>query len=431
MLIGSVDIQNGRAVQLVGGEELAIDGGDPAAWATRFNRVGEVAVIDLDAAMGVGDNRDTIRALCKTVRARVGGGIRSVATAREWLDAGAARIILGTAARPEVLRELPRERVIAAVDARHGAVVVEGWKTDAGESLEDRIARLRPFVGGFLVTFVEREGRLGGIDLDQVRRVVELAGDVRVTVAGGVTTAEEVAAIDAIGADAQVGMALYSGRLHEADAMAATLKSDRADGLVPTVVCDRSERALGLAYSNAESLRTTLERGQGVYWSRRRGLWIKGESSGATQRLIRVDVDCDRDTLRFIVDQTGPGFCHEDTWSCFGPASGLAALGETVNGRVANAPEGSYTARLLADRSLLRAKLVEEAGELADARDAEHVAEELADVLYFASVAAARSGVEMVDAERVLDRRATRISRRPGDAKPGAVTKEDDDVEAR
>ncbi len=418
MLVGSVDIQGGSAVQLVGGEKLAIDGGDPLKWATRFGRVGEVAIIDLDAAMSVGSNEERIRELCAQVPARVGGGIRSVEAARKWLDAGARKVILGTAARVDILRELPRERVIAAVDGRNGQVVVEGWVKTTEDSIEDRVVRLRDYVGGFLITFVEREGRLGGIDLEQVRKLVHLAGDARVTVAGGVTTPEEVAAIDAMGADCQVGMALYSGRLHEADALSACLTSDRPDGLWPTVVCDTSERALGLCYSNAESLKVALSQGVGAYWSRRRGLWVKGQTSGATQRLISVSTDCDRDTLRFIVEQADPGFCHEKRRSCFGDGAGLGALERRVADRIADAPEGSYTARLLADRALLRAKLIEEAGELADAPNPENAAAELADVLYFALVAAARSGVTLNDAERILDLRALKLTRRPGDAKP-------------
>src|SRR5690606_28351127 len=118
-------------------------------------------------------------------------------------DAGARKVILGTAAKPEILSQLPRQRVIAALDARHGEVVVEGWTKGTGASIEARIEALRPHVGGFLVTFVEREGRLEGIDLDRVREVVEAAGsDCRVTVAGGVTTPEDVGAIDRLGADA-------------------------------------------------------------------------------------------------------------------------------------------------------------------------------------------------------------------------------------
>lgn len=422
MLVGSVDVQGGNAVQLVGGEEKAIDGGAPGPWVERFARVGDVAVIDLDAAMGVGSNAHVIRPLLSQARCRVGGGIRTIEAALDWLDAGAWRVILGTAARPEILRELPGERVIAAVDARHGEVVVEGWKQGTGARLEDRIRELRDVVGGFLVTLVETEGRLGGIDLERVRAIKEMCGPAHLTIAGGVTTAEEVAEIDRMGADCQVGMALYSGRLHEAEALAAMLSSDREDGLWPTVVTDRHGVALGLTYSDAESLRTALERGVGAYHSRRRGLWVKGETSGATQRLLRVDLDCDRDTLRFVVEQAEPGFCHEETWTCWGPATGVPTLARTIRSRSEDAPVGSYTRRLFEDDALLRAKLVEEAGELGEAVDPDHVANEVADVLYFALVAAARAGVGLDDVERALDTRALRVRRRPGNAKPPRET---------
>lgn len=423
MIVGSVDIQGGNAVQLVGGADKAIDGGDPHAWVERFARCGDVAVIDLDAAMGVGSNAAVIEPLLRKARCRVGGGIRSVDTAIRWLDAGAWRVILGTAARPEILSQLPKDRVIAAVDARHGEVVVEGWKKGTGDRLEDRIRDLRDHVGGFLVTLVETEGRLGGIDMDRVREIKAMCGSAHLTVAGGVTTAEEVAAIDAMGADCQVGMALYSGRLHEAEALAAILRSDRPDGLWPTVVTDVHGVALGLAWSDAESLRVALERGVGAYHSRRRGLWVKGETSGATQRLLRVDLDCDRDTLRFVVDQGAPGFCHQDTWTCWGPAGGIPALARTVSARREDAPAGSYTRRLFDDSALLASKLREEARELAEATEPEHVAAEVGDVLYFALVAAARAGVTLEDVDRVLDARALRVTRRAGNAKPEPETK--------
>ena len=148
---------------------------------------------------------------------------------------------------------------MAALDGVDGEVVVRGWTEATGASVLDRIAELRDLVGGFLVTFVEREGRLGGVDLDAARRVVEAAGDTPVTIAGGVTTPEEVAALDRMGAEAQVGMALYTGRMSLADGFAAPLVSDRPDGLWPTVVCDEHGVALGLAYSNAESLRAAVD----------------------------------------------------------------------------------------------------------------------------------------------------------------------------
>ncbi len=166
-----------------------------------------------------------------------------------------------------------------------------------------------------------------GIDLAAAEAVVRAAGGARVTIAGGVTTAAEVAALDRLGADAQVGMALYTGRLALADAIAAPLTSDRTDGLWPTVVCDERGIALGLAWSSATSLARALETGHGVYHSRRRGLWLKGETSGATQELLRVDLDCDRDALRFVVRQHGPGFCHQGTRELLGRGRGAGAAG--------------------------------------------------------------------------------------------------------
>jgi phosphoribosyl-ATP pyrophosphohydrolase len=408
-------------VQLVGGDPDGplLDGGDPVELAARFGVVGELAVIDLDAALGRGSNAGLIRDLCAVARCRVGGGVRSTHAAVEWLDAGASKVILGTAARPEVLRELPRERVIAALDARDGRVVVEGWTREDGSTVEGRIAELREHAGGFLVTFVECEGRMGGLPIQRVRGLAKLAGEAALTVAGGVRNASDIRESDRAGADTQVGMALYTGAITLAEAFAAPLVTDRDDGLWPTVICDERGKALGLAYSNLESLEHAIEHRRGAYHSRSRAeLWVKGATSGDSQELLRVDADCDRDALRFTVRQSGSGFCHLGTRSCFGEDGGLSALERAVRGRIAEAPPGSYTRRLLEDPDLLGAKLAEEAGELLHAGDPEHAAQELADVLYFALVAAAQRGASLEDAERELDRRSLRVTRRPGDAKP-------------
>jgi len=414
MIVPSIDLMEGHAVQLVGGREKALDAGDPTAVAERFAVVGDLAVIDLDAAFGQGSNAGVIRDLVRRFPCRVGGGIRSVEAALEWLDAGARQVILGTAARPDVLAELPRERVMAALDGVDGEVVVEGWRTRTGATVLDRIVELREMVGGFLVTFVEREGRLGGIDLAAVEAVVRAAEGVPVTVAGGVTTADEVAAIDRLGADAQVGMALYTDRLPLADGFMAPLISDRPDGLWPTVVCDEHGRALGLAYSDRDSLRRAVEERRGVYRSRSRGLWVKGETSGATQHLLRVDADCDRDALRFTVRQAGEGFCHRSTWTCWGDDGGLPALERRLRDRLHGSSGASYTATLAADPSKLAAKLAEEAVELADAEAHDDVVWEAADVTYFTSVALARHGVAWAEVLDELDRRGRAARRRDG-----------------
>ena len=146
MIVPSIDLQDAQAVQLIGGETRALDAGDPRPIARRFGLVGEIAVVDLDAALGKGSNAAVVEELVGLAPCRVGGGIRDVPSAVFWLDRGAQKVVLGTAARPEVLRELPGQRVIAALDARHGEVVVEGWRKrvdlDKRVASEERLDRL-------------------------------------------------------------------------------------------------------------------------------------------------------------------------------------------------------------------------------------------------------------------------------------------------
>src|SRR2546428_11562546 len=248
MIVPSIDLMQGRAVQLRGGRDFVLDGGDPLARLEEFAVAGEVAVVDLDAALGKGgsSNAALIREMVRRAPCRVGGGIRDLGTARAWLDAGAARVMIGTAASPEFCGALPRERLIAAVDAEHGQVVVEGWRTATGTPVLDRIRDLAPLVGGFLFTQVEHEGAMGGFDFQAVAAAVRAAGDARLTAAGGVTTATEIAELDRIGADAQGGMALYTGRLPLGNAVAAPLAKPLDGGGWPPVVGDGSGHNLGL-----------------------------------------------------------------------------------------------------------------------------------------------------------------------------------------
>lgn len=198
----------------------------------------------------------------------------------------------------------------------------------------------------------------------------------------------------------------------------ASLVSDRPDGLYTTLVVDGSNQCLGFVYSSDESITEAISTGTGVYQSRKRGLWYKGASSGAVQKLLRLDVDCDNDCVKFVVEQNEPGFCHNNTSSCFGKFAGVAALEKTLVSRKRNAPPGSYTARLFKDEKLLSAKIMEEAEELVEAKTKEEVSWEAADLIYFAMTKLVASGVQWSDVERNLDLKARKICRRKGDAKP-------------
>jgi phosphoribosyl-AMP cyclohydrolase / phosphoribosyl-ATP pyrophosphohydrolase len=418
-------------VQLRGGRHEPLDVGDPEKVAERLSRAGEIAVVDLDAALGTGSNEALVLSLISKCACRVGGGIRTREKALRYLDAGARSVMVGTKATPEFLSGLPRERLIAALDSDRERIMVEGWTTATEAKLIDKIAELKPWVSGFLLTVIDREGEMNGFDLDRAKGLIETARrsapgaplGARVTFAGGAMGGAagkaQIAELDALGADVQAGTAIALGALSLAEAFSAPLKTDRQDGLWPTAVCDEGGRFLGLVYSDLESLDASFESGKGVYKSRSRGLWVKGATSGNGQRLIRADLDCDRDCIRFTVRQEGLGFCHLNRRNCFDDGYGIEKLSRTIAARLQTAPEGSYTRRLFTDSGLLASKLREEADELAVTSNSGDAAFEAADVVYFALVKALREGARLADIESELERRSYKVQRRPGNAKPG------------
>jgi phosphoribosylformimino-5-aminoimidazole carboxamide ribotide isomerase len=222
MLIPSIDLKGGAVVQLVQGERLAIRDDDVFRWVKRFERLPKVQVIDLDAAMGSGDNLSLVRQIAGTLSCRVGGGVRTVARAEDILAAGARQIIAGSAlfrdGRPdlEFARRLSDavgiDRVIAAVDSRGGQVVIHGWKTPLPLGAVEAVRALEPYCGEFLYTHVDTEGLMGGTNRDAIL-AVRRATTRRVTAAGGITTREEIDDLDLNGVDAVVGMAIYTGKL--------------------------------------------------------------------------------------------------------------------------------------------------------------------------------------------------------------------------
>jgi phosphoribosyl-ATP pyrophosphohydrolase/phosphoribosyl-AMP cyclohydrolase len=404
VIIPSIDLLGGKAVQLRRGnpEDCALTVDDPVALAEQYARYGEVAVIDLDAALGRGDNLALVEAITARVEARVGGGIRDHAKADRLLRAGAKRLIIGTVATPEFLRRYPRDVLTVALDAKKGRVVTQGWTQTTEDTPVQRAQALAPYCAEFLFTVVDREGMMGGTDLDAVRAVVEATGN-HVVAAGGITTVDEVVALDRMGASCQLGMAIYTGRLDLADAYLALLDWDKCQGLLPVVTQDASGQVLMVAHATREALRQTLTTGQATYWSRsRQGLWIKGETSGHRQHVLAVRWDCDRDALLYTVRQTGHA-CHLPQYGCFGDRKfTLPVLEEVLQARMLDADAGSYTGKLLADEGLIKAKILEEAQELVDAPTDRDAVWEAADVVFFTLALLARRGLTWAQVEKEL-----------------------------
>jgi phosphoribosylformimino-5-aminoimidazole carboxamide ribotide isomerase len=222
MLIPSIDLMGGRVVQLQQGERLALSSADLDGWMARFSSFPIVQLIDLDAAMGKGDNGALVKKVCAALPCQVGGGVRTADRALELLSLGARRVIVGsalfdadgvnTARAAEMAAAAGIERVVAAVDSRGGRVVTHGWKSATPITPIDAIRALEPFAGAFLYTHVDTEGLLTGLDLDIVASVAA-ATTRRLIAAGGIRSMDEVDELDRRGIDAVVGMAIYTGRI--------------------------------------------------------------------------------------------------------------------------------------------------------------------------------------------------------------------------
>lgn len=224
MIIPCIDLQDGRAVQLVHGRKrrLAVD--DVFGLLERFREYPLLHVIDLDAAMGRGSNSRLVRALCKRapMRVRVGGGIRTTARAARLLDAGAEKIIVGSAAfrRGEVNRaflsklssRVGRKKLIVAVDTEGGNILVRGWQEKLRLKPAEVFPELAKYASEFLCTYVDAEGTMRGTNL-QWFRALRSATRLPITAAGGIRSRREVRALEKIGMNAAVGMALYLNRL--------------------------------------------------------------------------------------------------------------------------------------------------------------------------------------------------------------------------
>lgn len=222
MLIPAIDLKDGAVVQLVQGERLAIRDEDVDKWVTRFERFPKVQIIDLDAAMGKGDNLAIVRRIASKLRCRVGGGVRTPERALDILAAGAQAVIAGSAlfrnGQPDLefaarlSDAVGAERLIAAVDSKGGHVVVNGWKTPLAVTAVDAVRALEPFCAEFLYTYVDAEGLMQGTNIPAILEV-RRATSRRVTAAGGITTRQEIDTLHENGVDSVVGMAVYTGIL--------------------------------------------------------------------------------------------------------------------------------------------------------------------------------------------------------------------------
>jgi phosphoribosyl-ATP pyrophosphohydrolase/phosphoribosyl-AMP cyclohydrolase/histidinol dehydrogenase len=327
-----------------------------------------------------------------------------------WLDEGVEKVIVPLVSVKELIGVIPAERLILLLDVANVSAFSEN---------------VRNGVSGVLL-------KTPSIDLDFISSISKFFAGSTIHVLSTSTvlsTPANIRELRSIGAtliipESQLTLAPTStSQLNIGDAFLAPIVTDRLDGLFPTVVTSETGHSLGLVYSSTQSVKESIITGKGIYRSRKHGLWRKGETSGATQDVVRIRLDCDSDSLEFRVVQHGAGFCHLNRRSCFSEASGLSLLEGTLISRLESAPEGSYTKRLFNDANLLQSKIMEEADELCRATTKEEIAFEAADLVYFALTKCVAAGVGVADIEHSLDRKAKKITRRTGNAKPQWIPK--------
>ena len=427
MVISSIDLKNGHVVQLKNGKELVLQRDDADALIAQFDMFGEVAVIDLDAALGNIDakgnteNTHLLKSLLHRGNVRTGGGIRSVKRAKELISLGAEKVIIGSAAwkanpvpgesvlNEDFLNELAaaigKDRIIISVDAINGKIAVKGWTETVDIPLVEGAKQAEKFCSELLFTCVEKEGCMQGTNMDYVRALRE-AVKCRVVVAGGVSSVQEIKELEKLHCDVQLGMALYTGKVDLKEAFVECLDFEKSP-LIPVIAQSVNGEVLMQGFANAEAVRKSFDCGRLTFWSRSRNeLWTKGDTSGNVLQVVRMRADCDRDCILATVLPTGPA-CHTGSWTCFTSAidekSSMGRLYNVIADRFANPKPGSYTATL--DNKRVREKVEEEAEELCEAEGKEEVIWEAADLLYFVNVLMYKEGVSWKDVYDELDRR--------------------------
>ena len=429
MVIASIDMKSGHVVQLKNGKDLVIQRDDADALIADFNKYGEVAIIDLDQALrntdekGNTPNTELLKSLLRKGNVRVGGGIRDVKKARELISLGAEKVIVGSAAwnaerknesdpilnvafLEELVAAIGKQRVIISVDAINGKIALKGWTETANISLIEGAKEAEKYASELLFTCVEKEGCMQGTDMDMCRSLRQTV-KCRVVAAGGVNSLEQIAELEKLGCDVQLGMALYTGAVSLKDSFMACLDWEKTNGMVPVIAQSVNGEVLMMGYSNREAVAKTFDTGKLTFFSRTRNvLWTKGETSGHFLEVVKMRVDCDRDTILATVIPHG-GACHTGSFTCFGAEpderSSMERLYATISERFANPRPGSYTATL--DDKRVREKVEEEAEEICEADGKDEVIWEAADLLYFVSVLMYKEGVTWQDVYNELDRR--------------------------
>lgn len=331
-IIPTIDISRGRAVLVCEGK-VTMDNGDPLERADLLSINSDFQIVDLDRAGEIGDNSKLIKQICLKYPCYVAGGIRNYEIASDFLNNNAKRIVVSTALNKDFISKIPKDRLIIAFDIdEEFNLYKRGRKELTKENLFDKIKELHEHISFITITFHYFEGKGKGTDIEKIKIIKQFIEEnsfkIRVAVAGGINSLQEISEIINMGITPQFGLGLWKKNFTLGEIYANIMNYSKMENLYhfkeqgkptlfPVVILNSIGQLLGLTYTDFNGIKESIDNNKCVFYSRERQCrWLKGETSGNFQKLLKVGLNCDRTALIFKV-QDGYNFCHLEQVSCF------------------------------------------------------------------------------------------------------------------
>jgi phosphoribosyl-ATP pyrophosphohydrolase/phosphoribosyl-AMP cyclohydrolase len=418
--IPTVDISEGKAVLVQKGKVYKVLG-DAISHSNLLSIHHVFQLIDIDAAMGKGSNRELIKKITEKHHCYVGGGIRTKEDAIELLNSSARRVIIST--KSDLLKIIPKNRLILAIDIDENFQVLNHGRTrkldkNFFEFLQENVE----FIEIITVTFHHKEGTNSGIPLNQVKEIKNFINStlkdrtITLICAGGISSIDEIKELIKLDVIPQFGSGFWCNKFSLGEAMIELLnyekqgkwmKNEKEEVLFPCVIQNKDGMVLGSVYCNAESIKKSIDERKATFYSRdNQKLWLKGETSGYIHTVLAVHLNCDKTSLRFIVD--GEKFCHlERRNSCFGdydPNRGGIKLMQKVI-EISKKEENQFSTKMLTEGHKINHKIIEHSEHLAYAKTKNEIIENTSDLLYYSMLYLNKHHVDVAEIENELLKR--------------------------
>ena len=428
-LIPTIDISKGRAVLVCQGK-VVLDNGDPFERAQYLSINSDFQVVDLDRAMEIGDNSEIIKKICMKYPCYVAGGIRSFEIASQFLNNNAKRVVLGTALKKEIIEKIPKNRLIAAFDLDENFNIFKrGRKELSSENIFDKIVEFAEYLSFITVTFHYTEGKGEGTDIDKILHIKKFMSEkgykIRLAVAGGINSLNQISDLIKIGITPQFGHGLWKNIFTLGEIYSSIMDYDKMEKyyhfssnnkpiVFPCVIVGTDGTLRGLTYTDSNGIKESIDQRKCIFYSReRQSRWLKGETSGNVQTILHVGLNCDRTALVYVV--SGSDFCHLSEKSCFNfrdPAIGsILSLESYILNSLNKPDQNSFTNKIFNNKNLQVCKIIEEASELCMSSTSDNLIHELADLIYFCILHAISNGIDIRDVCNELNKRHYKISK--------------------